>query len=944
MARNTDILNQLNYLGDSLLNNMGSLIAVPLNDIAKSMDNSYKNLSDRLKDLQSNNQEKILNDILEGQQQQTQEILQGFEENLNENINELVKVNSNSVKSNSQLIKELNNNSTKSVQIIGENIETGLVSMFDNFKESNLITRDSLELQRQSFENFQKQLIASGNNDNKLIQQILDIDSKSLDFSLESQNSMTEIFNAIKSDLNSEKMNTTLVNISSSLEMMNLLEQKKIAKEAERDRQNELRSKEYEKESKQRAKNEKDSNLVSNLLNTVGSLFGLGGLGTLFPMMTGAISSIYGFAKNLPSLTANLFTKLSSLTAETLSVLGKGGGVIKDIAMKGAGLIKSSFDLIKSFGSKAISSVGKVGAKALAGGAFVGTALYDMGEGFNQTEKIMGKEGKEFGTADIVNAGGVNALTMGGLLADPSKVQQKIEAGFDYFMQPNLPSSATNNPEADKLASVAMNRNVTKTKNGITVQRGNVNIVEAAGACYENVWGDIQNAGLSGKIAPVGGKHKQNYATDFAEWADSKGRGVLDKVGYNPNDKKTLGLQAGDIIVMKAGWHPKNYAGHIEIVGKDYSGYSDFKDSNLKIVRNNPQSIQGIYRLKNNSSFIAKKKTKTVIKNAPLTKKAIDYKKQGLTEHESGGNFSKAIQDKSFDLGSIEENEEALINEIVPNISLPDSAINATVKEISDKTKMSDILNKIPDSSNLINTKFNEMSSNVPNFIMNKISELNLGEEINNILSQLPSITNTMSRLIDNYIPKDLLPTIDKLGNLLPEDIKQGMSSFSESIVTSTQSFFNNLPEPIKNILPQSLSQGFESLISLPQMFSDLSTNPLSFLDKGINLATDLFLQKPKESEVDLKNMENRISANSITGRNSRAGSINTEDVTAVNTVTAISSEILKQAPYLKQENNNAVPAPTVMLNSNSNNTPKVIKSYNIDDIHLAIVTSGVFD
>lgn len=812
-------------------------------------------------------------------------------------------------------------------------------------------TRQTNVIQSSNFINLNKNL-KSNNNDNKeLLNDLINLDSKHLEVSELNQKTSKILLDKVKASMTDEKMNTTLANLNSSIESGINKDEKLIGF---------LKDKKNKKDSDSKFQLGGIGSGLSDVLNGLGSILGIGGLAGLLPLVVKATKGLSEFTRTLPEQAGKLLSSLKNVFSsafndivsffkfgkdKAVNLLGKSveggkalltgiGGKVSGITTKvltGASVLAGkSADLMK---------LGFKGTGKLLGPLSLGLTANDMANGFNNTNKILGlSEDTPASNMQILQSGALNAATLGGFLTTPENLQKKIEGGFDSFFQPSsIPDNATSSPKAFKLARISENRNV------LGKYSGNVqNILKGAGRCYANVWGNIVNAGLSNEINPVGGTHNQLYATDFSEWAETaKGQAVLNKVGMNPKSKN-LGLLPGDIIVFQKGWYEGNEAGHIEIVGTDGSGYSDFKDTNLNLVKSNLNKIQGIYRLKDNSSYVANKPKNINQNKTPETKIAVkpnnNLKTSDLIEHEYGSNFKAGSNEKT---ASITQKSSSIKTSVTPvqkklmdkrakqvknMVKIPSQKIQTFANIPTKRTKGNEInfrddrflipLNELKNNTEIISQ--NSTTSNLLNNILENKEKNEVGP-MNDFLNSLPTKFNAIDNFLNNTpILSDVYKNfVDSNQNF--SGIKDVVGNVVNMIPNLTNIVKNPL-DTVKNILPQLTS-------FLPENLSDIG-----------NIANSIMSYIPSDlTKIDFSSFI-PSSINDLVGAFSNPNEIN-----PIQKVSGMAKDLLLQSPFLNQEQKqNNSSSPVIALQNQS--PPRANKSTSVEDYHLAIITSGLLD
>lgn len=809
---NENALNNLNKIAESLKTSVVPLSKLPV----KNLDLSVKVLSESNKTTQKaikeqNKAIKKSSQIAKDNKSVTKELITETKENS--------KLLETSINSNTDLIKKVTEGQNTAL-VIGSSVNSGLTRFINEYVENAKTSNESLEMQRNNFANFQKELQLRYNQTDKMINSLLNIESQNLDFSQDSQNGMNNIFKAIQSDLNSEKMNTTLANIESNMDVAYMLNEK-ILKSLE-DNATIRQDLENEKRRKREENKEKDTDFTKNLLEIATNVLGLGNIMPFIVesgrLLGSGVQSLFNFIKSLPSLTARVFTTLQGLGSKVLTSLDtalnwvkglgtKGLDVGKKVIEKGANFITKGFNWVKSFLK---SPAGKVGAKAVGMGAGVATSLLDASEGFNKTEQIMNKDGQEFGTLDIINAGGVNAITFGGLIADPSKVQKQIEKSFDVFFntQQDLEGDSEQKPVngKEKTSSTMSTGDLSKLGNPLE----KMTVTSPFGLRTHPVTGEpmkshkgVDLAGTSADsiYSPFDGK--VTYAGNAGNAGNltiiSHGNGLISKFMH----QSSIAVKQNQLV--KTG----QKIGNVGATGRVTGSHLHWETwLNGKPV--DPMTLKYNYTGSPSDNATTGKGGKG---GDNLTQSDIEYMKS----QEKGSNY--------FDVESLQN-------------------ITSGIGTASDITqKITNITSYIPNLSNL------PIIGNI--------------EKLTGILNNSKGFSSSLESIKDNFNISGITNIMGSLGNLLGNEglnnIINSASGFVNNFTGTIQGIASNLPEPIQNLIPKDfndiqnigtkLTRTLEEVAFIGDMFK---TKPSSGLSSSINQQTSLSSPFSTKSEIEV--------------------------------------------------------------------------------------------
>jgi hypothetical protein len=942
MARNNDLMGELKNVSRDLRSGI-EYISNDEKDLFKEMGARFQDLN---KGFQSNKESIDKNsDVLKEQ-------LEATEKNSKDLIRELsygkLVSSVNLLSTKQEKINEENKNLVnqllaynKSVKIMGDSIEANSAKSLAMQKDLNDNNKRDFITINSTMIDMRRGLKDGALKNENLLNQLVRVDSKTLEATEKNQKNSKTLLDAVKADMTSEKENTTLENINSNLETNEAVNQKIIA----------LLKNDKEPREKKEKKDKKDyspSGFLVNLLNSIGTLTGVGGIGGLVSPLVSSVKLLKNFIMEMPKLTVNSFNLIKSAATDALAFIKNGGGKVIDVAKAAGGKILDGLKLggrlisrtasaggqILSKSGKFLKAGAKFGGKVLGSGLGLGLAAYDASQGFNKAEDIIGTK-QPLSNMQITQAGALNAATMNGFLGDPSKLNNWVGNKFDSLLGNTPENNSAPSSDAIRLAATAQNRNV-KGKYSGNIQQ----ILRGGRACYSNVWGDIQDAKLSGKINPTGGTHGQNYATDFAEWADtSAGQKKVSRVGVNPADKKKLGLQPGDIVVFQKGWYAGNKEGHIEIVGNDFSGYSDFKDTNLRLVRSNLSKLQGVYRLK--GSGVSKNSINSKKKVTGLNKKA--YKKSIIKEGSAGSMLQGSGEEKT---AKISESKPISVpaQAITPNIS--DMGSQAIGNNDGDTNGVPDITNAMTDvetpstPSKIVPEKKNSILDTI-NGYASKI------KDFSNFLPSIESITNSLPDEVKNMIPEGLFGGISKVTDLIPSDLGSVMNNPMDAVKDILPKLSGFLPENL-----QGIGGNISNILGgSPSNLGDINIKDVSsMLGKAPDILKSLLPEQLTSSP--LFNSVSNVASDAISGSDNSflTKSIKSfitpsnSDINPINKNTEMDKKLLTGSPFVNTQSQVQASQPPITIPIPMASKISAVKSMSVDDFYLAVVTSGVLD
>jgi hypothetical protein len=725
---------------------------------------------------------------------------------INQTLNKILKSKSINPLDSKKLSIELTQMAQTMKGVTG-NFDIKIGSLVDNYKTLLSNVNVNAEVQRDFLNDLQTKFSNSGFKSDKLVQDLISINSKELDLQEGNKKNLSDLLDEIKVSIGNEKLNGTLEDLNSNIDLSTFTNEKVLS---------ELRN--FEKSSKE--SNEK--------------LFS----GGIFK----ALSSMIG----MPGLS-------SGISAATAA----GSGAASATALA----------LLKKFGPKLLAGSKTVG-KAIPGAGLV-TTVYDGAQGVGKSNDILGLPETNVPTfSQASEAAAINAITMGGIIADPKKVKQKINKVFDRIVtgkpatvesdyakrereagqringMMGIPGGIDGGEyqgsniqpgfKAANLSNVAKNR-VVKNKVTNYEPRGVQNVLKGAGDCYATVWQDIQQAGLSGSISPKGGTpnrkgQTQMNAFNFAEWAlTPEGQSKLLSV----NPKSFNGILPGDIVVYGSGQsRSRGYSGHIEIIGKDskgglsaFSDYTDIGASQLKESLSNGKVKSGkvhIFRLKEANKGIPNSANKK--KSLPLSGNKGSSSAKSIVKNESNISAGGVSSGGGGEGGSSGNSSNTEIKPpasppIMSNLILPgiDSSEDQSDKPLTkSESKAMDVYNKIKNTAGAMGLTIPDMEGNMSTVkgMETDTKGLFKSKSIPEGVNRVTGLLSKTGSIFDN-----LLGGIGGLG-VNVDDINP--ISAIENVI---RPFTEMDPSYLLNMSKSSMSENITSIPNIPLIGSDVMQN-----------------------------------------------------------------------------------------------------------------------